>query len=128
MWLGLNIIILNITINLITLLSLQIGTLGLTITFLILTLIFVGMLLLERYILKVYAQRDFILKEHLPYASSLFLSIMFGLSVAFIVEFVAVVSGESFSVTRFLAVYIIVAMVYMIVFIRKSFRKKKQSN
>jgi hypothetical protein len=102
------------------------GTLGLTVTFLILTLIFVGMVILERYILKVYAQRDFILKDQIPFASTLFLGIMFGISLALIEEFIAVALVWSFSNIRFLAVYLITAAVYIMASIRSSQRKRKK--
>jgi len=129
LWLGLNIIILNITINLITTLSLQIGLSGLSITFLILTVIFVGMHLLERYILKIYAQKGLILKEYFPFASVVFLAIMFGISVALLVEVGALALGfEPFSTIRFWLVYIITSMVYTIIFYKRSVKKRKKSN
>ena len=124
LWVGLNIIILTITINLISLLSPQIGPLGLSITFLILTGIFIGMFIVESYILKIYTKREFISEGQKPYASVLFLGIMSGIAVALLVELVALSMGEPFSTIRFLTVYIIITGVILVAYIINS-RKKK---
>ena len=126
LWMGLNIIILIMTINLISFLSPQIGVSGLSVTFLILTLIFAGMLILERYILKIYAEREFILEDQKPFASVLFLAIMMGIAIALLIEIVALGLGGSFSTIRFFAVYVAITVVIVVVYIKKQHRKKEQ--
>jgi hypothetical protein len=128
LWLGLNIIILTITINLFTTLSPQFGLLGLTITFLILTLIFLGMLLLEGYILKIYVSKELILKKHsFPYASLVLLSTVLGIEIAYVVEIFAMIFGVPFSIPRFLLVYIIVeALIISLSLIKRNLVKLKQ--
>lgn len=127
LWLGLNIIIFTITVNLVTTLSLQIGLLGLSVTFLVLTLIFVGMLQLERYILKVYAKKELVLKEYFPFASVLLLSIMLGICVALIAEVIALASGFVFSTTRFLLVYAITTVIVILIILPKWRFEKKEA-
>ena len=129
LWLALDIIILNIIINLITTLSLQIGLSGLSVTFLILTSIFIGMRVLEEYILKVYARKGLIMEKPFPFASLLFLSIMIGISIALLVEIAALILGFGpFSTIRFLTVYLLITIVCILASLRRSSRKKKPSN
>ena len=127
LWLGLNIVIFTVTINLVTTLSLQIGLLGLSVTFFVLTLIFVGMFLLERYILKVYAKKELVLKEYFPFASVVLLSIMLGICVALIAEVIALASGFVFSTTRFLLVYAITTVIVILITLSKLRFEKKEA-
>jgi len=126
LWLGLGIIILTTTINLITNLSLQIGPSGLSVTFLILTLIFIGMLWVERYILKVYARKGLIIEKYSPLASIMLLTVMVATCIALLVEIAALVLGFGpFSTIRFLIVYLFVAIVSLVRSFKRPVRVRK---
>jgi hypothetical protein len=126
LWLELDIFILIVVINLSTILSPKIGISGLSVTFLILTLIFVGMLMLERYILKIYAEKELISKENSPYASRMILTAMLALTIALLVELVALALGKGISPIRFILVYIITVVAVLFAPMIKSTNRKKK--
>ena len=115
LWLELGFLILIITFNLSNILSPQIGVLGLSVTFFVITLIFVGMILLERYILRIYAKKELIAKEYSPFASAVLLTVVFGLTVAFLVELFALVFGFGFHEGRFLLTYVVTTILTLII-------------
>jgi hypothetical protein len=126
LWLGLNVIMLIVVINLAAFLSPAIGLLGISITLGVLTAIFFGMLLLENYILKAYAEKDLVSKRNFPFASVMPLSLMFGLCMAMIVEVVLLASGGPFSTYTFYLVALLAAIgVYLLS--RRTFASKKKS-
>lgn len=127
LWLGLNIIIFTIMINLVTPLSQQIGPLGISSTFVVLAIVFSGINLLERVMLKQYSSKDAIPETYaVPFASLINLSIVVSACVGIIEEVFAILLGFGpMSTIRFLLVYMIASLVVLVLALKKMNRKQR---
>jgi hypothetical protein len=123
-WLGLNLILLMVIINIITPLASQFGLGGIAATFWILIPTFIGMSSLERRVLRLYAKKQRILKkDSFLYASRVPLLVVSALGIGVVFEILWILLGFTFSVIGF---YIVAIIVIIIAEFFSFLRRKKE--
>ena len=105
--------------------SFMLGPLSVPVASIILIAVYSIMIFFENRILKFYASREFIFKKDVnPIVSKVFLLVTAGYYFAFVVEFIAIIKGMSFSSERFVAMWLLLPLLIILLRVIAERRKK----